>query len=466
MSHPSRAAIALAALAIGMVGLAPAAGAGLVATEFAPPPPVPTRVDEASLLGPWQPRVAAQTLLSAEIEHWAQMPLTAVVPHAGGFVALRRAGAGWELLTSADGLALNASEIEGPFAAPDAVVALGGDDTTLTAAEAGAPVVLWRSKDGRRWQRSEVHPPWPVAAGLAYVVHGVDITVHGSSQQLTIYGQAIADWVDLLGVEPGLIELSGQATLRATVASGPKAGTYDIRLVAADDAVVARIVESFEPTVVVAERAIPGIDDPAGFVELFIACGGFTPMSHSWLLRPDGTTGQVPVPSSQVAAAEDATVALDEHRRLFLVAGDRTTSPLPRPEDAMRLDTVITTSDGIALVGHTWRAGKQRPAVWRYTGGGWELTGVARLAGTWFSSATAHGSDVVVVSGTDRHTAIVSVFGAGGRVRSHRLEVEGILWNVAVAGDTVVVTTSEDNVRVLVHAWRLEGPTSPAPEAR
>lgn len=434
--------------------------ASLTATEFAPPPPVPTRVDVAALARPRRPAVAPEQVLAARWD-WDRPPLTEVVPHNGGFAVLRRSGPGWVLLTSRDGFTWEAAKITGPFAGPDARLVLTGDGAALTAAEADDRIVLWRSADGLNWRRTEVALPWPTGDGLRYLVHGASF----AGGLLTVSGQAVADWPALLGVDAALLDDQRDASLQATVASGPQAGTYALRLVATAGRVELRVVDAADAGRVVATRTVEGIDDAEWFVDTFIACGGFTPMSHSWLLASDGTLASPPWLSSlgpgvHIVTSGDVTAALDEYDRVRLLEPDGDWSdPLPRPPGVAAVQALVPAADGLVAVGAAVADGRRWPVSWRAGDDRATTARVALSSDAWPVAAGPWDDGAVMVVLVDDAGVVPVVLGSDGRARGHRLALPGGLWWATWSNGTLLVQTVDGEDDMRLWAWRVEVPS-------
>ncbi len=408
----------------------------------------------------WAPLVQPEPVLVVEASGGDLPDLTEVVGHGGGFAALHRSATRWDLLTSPDGRTWAATPVEGAFAATGSPVALTAAGADLVAFEATPALVMWRSADGSRWERTDLGSPWPAVPGLRLVTGGVSVREVGGMLHVHAGINALADWEALLGVPDHLVmpTVRNGETLHVRVTSGDREGTYEVRLTPEESAVLLQLIDAGGG--VAGQQRLAPIADPDEFVTLFIACGGFAPMTESWWFGPGGEPAEPPGWTAElgdypvVAAGPHATLRLDEHRRLFRLDGaggwERAIAP------TSLLAAVLATGDRMLLVGEEPATGL---TVWELVGDQWQQLPTPAVDGHWLAAAVPTRGGAVLVYDTDGPPVVTAVVAAhDGRARTYRLDIPDDVWGLTVQGDTAVVRTVRSNGDTALWAWRIERP--------
>lgn len=409
----------------------------------------------------WVPLAPPQRVLAVERDAGDFASLTEVVTHDGRFTALRPNPRGWELLTSAGGFDWDAAPIEGTFADPGSPVSLAAVDGTLLAFELTPGLVMWRSPDGRRWQRAMVDDPWPAASGLRIRINGVDARLVGGRVHVTASVSALADWEALLGVPDHLVvpRLGTGGTLDIRVTSGDREGRYEVRLAAERNAVLLRIIDGDDR--VVGEQRLAPVADPDAFVELFVACGGFSPMQESWLIGPDGELVAPPAWLAELgdypvlATAAEATFGLARDGRLVRLDAAGAWQPEASPTS---LAHHLFTAGGRALL--VGEQGTSGIAIWAFEAGDWRLLPAPPVDGAWLAGAAPDRRGALLVYDSDGPLTVAVVVG-GDRARTYRLGIPEAIAGITVAGDTAVLRTVRSDGDTALWAWRIERPQRP-----
>ncbi len=400
-----------------------------------------------------------ERVLTVENAHDYLAELTEVVAHGGGFATLHRGTDRWRLLTSADGFAWTTTPVSGRFAAIDAPLSLAAHGGELLAFELAPDLVMWRSPDGRRWQRTALDSPWPASAGLRVDVNHVEARRVGDHVHVFASSTVHAQWETLFGVPDRLVapDRSSAESLRIRVVAGDRAGDYQVRLEAEQRSVLLRVVDAEDQ--VVGEQRLAPIADPANFIELFIACGGFSPMTESWWVGPDGELVARPGWSDElgdyptIAAGRDATFAFDQQRGLLRLDGTRAWQPATAPTSLIQY--LFVAGGRAVLVGEEPAEGM---TLWAFDAGEWRRLPAPAIDGMWLAAAVPDGRGAVLVYDSEDRRVIATVVGRDGRARTYRLDLPEAVWGMTVQGGSAVVRTVGGDGDSALWAWRIERP--------
>ncbi len=421
--------------------------AAAVLVLAAPPPAV------------WAPLHQPERVFAVENTHADLDELTEVVVHRGSFTALHRRGDGWELLNSPDGHAWTATPITGRFASGGAQISLAAHGADLLAFELTPELVMWRSPDGRHWHRTANDSPWPAAAGLRISHNYVEARRIGINLHVIAGITAHADWEALLGVPEHLVTptVSAGETLRIRVLSGDLEGDYRVRLEAKERAVLLRVVDDDDR--VVGEQRLAPIADPANFVELFVACGGFSPMTESWWVGPAGELAEPPPWLASLGdypmAAEGAEATFGFDRERGLVRLDAAGDWQPAEAPTSLIQHLFVAGGRVLLVGEEPAEGI---TVWAFEAGDWHRLRVPAIDGVWLAGAVPDRRGALLLYDSLGAGATATAIGRDGWARSYRLDLPEGVRDVAVRGDTAVVVTTGGPADTALWAWRIERP--------